>query len=81
VKSKTLPRIFLLFSQIFLALPLLFVGIAQAPPHDNHSAALAPLRPRMGRALRRGFDLLVAKTKDLGRVSFRLAAQLVRIVR
>lgn len=71
----------LLFSQIFLALPLLFVGIAQAQPHDNHSAALPPLRPRMERTLRGSVDLLVAKAKDFGCVSFRPAAQFVRIVR
>ena len=50
-------------------------------PHDYRSPALPPLRPRMERTLRRSFDLLAAKVKDFGCVSFRLAAQFVRIVR
>ena len=73
---------FLTVYRIFLALPLPFARRHQAqPPHDYRSPALPPLRPRMDRTLRRSFDLLAAKVKDFGCVSFRLAAQFVRIVR
>lgn len=72
------PAVFADFSSVAASLRRRHPGAA---PQDNHSAALPPLRPRMERTLRRSFDLLAAKVKDFGCVSFRLAAQFVRIVR
>lgn len=56
------------------------VGILGRLTRSEAYCRCPPLRLGIERTLRRSFDLLVAKAKDFGCVSFRLAAQLVGIV-